>query len=463
MTDELLNALEDCLAAMLAGESLEASLTRHPALADDLRPLLEAAQHLNTDISVPRAAQNASRAQFLARAAELRSPAPRPTGWASFFKPRWLVSTLALMLVVVFGANSVVTVSAQSLPGEALYGVKRVVEQTQLAFTTDSSARAQLQERLAERRIEEAHAVLALGRVTHLEFSGVIDELNGEQWTVAGLTVEVPAEASVVGVPFAGLFVEVSGESQSTGVVRASALHITGRVFRGRVASIGAAQWRIDEQSVLMNAQTQIDPAIELGDEVDVYARTLADGQVLALQIRLVEKQTPPTATATLIASPTPRPSAPAPITATPTLTTVTPNHTPASTSGPTLTLTRTRLPTHTPTFTMTPADTPTDTPIATLTRTPLPTNPPPATPTPESPATPTHAPEPTQTQEPHEVEFDGVVTAINGNSWTIGEHQVTVTGQTEFEGNPSVGSHVDVNAWQFPDGMLIARRIRVR
>jgi len=459
MNDELLNALDDCLSAIIAGESVDASLARYPALAADLRPLLEAAlaaQQLSAEVTVPRLTQNASRAQFLARAAELRSPAPRRSFLAALnLNPRLLVNALGLRVVFALGAYSVAAVAAQSLPGEALYSLKRSVEQTQLALTVDPQARVQLQAQFAARRVEEARTVLAAGRVTNLEFEGVIDELNGERWTVAGLTVIVPAEASVTGVPFPGLFVEVQGQTQTDGAVRATTIRVTGLVFRGIVNLVGAESWQIDEQGVVINSQTQFVGAIGLGDEVDVSARPLSDDRLLALRITRVEGQVPPTATPTL-----------APTTAATLAPSATPAHTASATATRTASLTLMATPTHTPSPTRTRLLTSTPTPsgveLPSSTPSPVPSEPTrllEPTQTPE----PTHPPELTETPEPSETEFDGTVTAINGNLWTIGEHLVTVTDETEYEGNPGVGSFVDVNAWQYPDGTLVARRIRVR
>lgn len=512
MNDELLNALDESLSAILAGESVEACLTRYPGLADDLRPLLEAAlaaQQLSADVTVPRAPQNASRAQFLVRAAELRSPRPRRSPWTAL-TPRLLVNALGLLVAFILGAYSVAAVSAESLPGEILYGVKRVVEQTQLSFTFDAQARAHLQEKLTARRVDEVREVLATGRVTDLEWGGVIEELNGERWLVAGLTVMVPAEASVTGVPVVGLFVEVQGQTQSNGTIRASAVRVTGLAFRGRISTIGAETWQVGEHLFLVNAQTELVGTLALGDEVDVTARQLGEGAILALRVVLVEDQTAPTTTPTTLptasATPTTQITPTATLGATPTRTPSPPSPTPTRTPTRTptvegeaeveftglveaigatawqiggqtvlitaeteirdnpqvgdmvevralraiqgaLTATRIRLNTSGPTGsngTSTPGSGGGPTPI---TGTP----------------NPTQTPEATHTDEPPETEFQGTVTAINGSVWTIAGQPVIVTGDTELQDNPGLGSFVEVRAWQYPDGSLVARRIRVR
>lgn len=515
MNDELLNALDESLSAILAGESVGACLARYPMLADDLRPMLEAAlaaQQLSADVTVPPAAQNASRARFLARAAELRSPTPRRSWWAAL-TPRLLVNALGLLVAFSLGAYSVAAVSAESLPGEVLYGVKRMVEQTQLSFTFNPQDRAQLQEQLTARRVEEVREVLATGRVTDLEFGGVIEELNGERWTVAGLTVMVPAEASLTGVPVVGLFVEVEGQTQSNGLIRASAVRVTGLVFRGLINAIGGETWQVGERLIWINAQTQLVGAMTLGDEVDVTARQLGDGVVVALRVELVASQIAPTTTPTALPTATQLPSI------TP-ITSIAPTATP--TTSPTRTLSPT--PTRTPDSTLTVEDEveveftglveavgatawqiggqtvliTTETEIrdnpqvgdlvevralrdaqgvltatrirledsgpsgSTSTSTPGSGGGPTPTPVIGTPG-PTQTPDVTNTDEPPETEFEGTVTAINGNIWTIGGQQVIVTGDTELQDNPGLGSFVEVRAWQYPDGTLVARRIRVR
>ncbi|MEP7359914.1 MAG: hypothetical protein ABI847_21870, partial [Anaerolineales bacterium] len=64
---ELLSqALDEALAAIASGETVAAALARQPALADELAPLLAAAQAAGAarPAAVPRGAQATSRAQF---------------------------------------------------------------------------------------------------------------------------------------------------------------------------------------------------------------------------------------------------------------------------------------------------------------------------------------------------------------------------------------------------------------
>jgi len=78
--------------------------------------------------------------------------APRPS-WFSFpaiLRPAFAAA--AILVLVLAGATSA---AASSLPGDALYVVKRTSEDVQVALTFDEVARMELLARLADRRLDE--------------------------------------------------------------------------------------------------------------------------------------------------------------------------------------------------------------------------------------------------------------------------------------------------------------------
>jgi len=62
------------------------------------------------------------------------------------------LAAAAVLVLVVAGATSA---AASSLPGDALYGLKRATEDVRLALTIDDVARTQLLSELTDRRLEE--------------------------------------------------------------------------------------------------------------------------------------------------------------------------------------------------------------------------------------------------------------------------------------------------------------------
>lgn len=106
MTDDrLLDAFDDCLTRLKAGETVADCLRAYPDLAADLRPMLDVAQTAMTVSRVPRPAQMRSRAQFLTAAAQ-KKPQPAVAGW---WRGLSTVMALAATAVMVWLGFSVVT------------------------------------------------------------------------------------------------------------------------------------------------------------------------------------------------------------------------------------------------------------------------------------------------------------------------------------------------------------------
>lgn len=191
MSDELFRAFDECLSALEAGATLESALARYPHLAAELRPMLQAAQAARpTEIlRVPKQSEEASRQRFLARARELKQKrAGEMTWWPQLsYSLRWA----AFLLAVVLGGWGVTAASASALPGEALYPLKRTVEQVQMSLAAEAQ-RAPLQAEFNQRRVAEIQTLLEQRREAEVEFTGVIAQTSGEQWVIASLPIRVP-------------------------------------------------------------------------------------------------------------------------------------------------------------------------------------------------------------------------------------------------------------------------------
>jgi uncharacterized protein DUF5666/uncharacterized protein DUF5667 len=459
-------ALDDCLNAIASGATVEAAVSHYPALADELRLMLEAARMAGASsapVAVPRAEQMSSRAKLLARAAELRAPTPRRRLGQWLFTPRAWAAGLAVVLAVVIGTYGLASASAPSLPGDALYGVKRAVEQVQLSLAPDPQTHDQLAEQFAARRVDEARTLIVQKREAEVEFRGRVESISGEQWSVAGLTVIVASGTRVNGSPAPGVLVEVTGTTQPDEMVRASEVSVIAEAetptpaepiasatasptptltepaaptptesaaeeatetaispdegatpeptegvgiefeFTGIVESIVGNEWRISGQAVTATASTELRGNPQVGQTVAVRAVRELSGALVARRIEVKAADTGGPS-----ASNTPQPTS-----------------TPGSGGG----------------------------------SGPSPSNTPQPTRTPE----PSQTPQPSQTPAPQEVEFEATLQSINGNVWTVGGQAVTVTSSTEIKDNPQVGDLVRVRALQYADGSLIAERIEKR
>jgi Domain of unknown function (DUF5667) len=164
---DLSRPLQECLEAIDKKDNLQDMLRRYPADRDELIALLRLSVDLG-GLAAP-SADPAFRLQARNRmlaAAAVRRRAGRWNPLAAL--PRRVVRVAyagALAVALVAGGITVAAASADSLPGDPLYGVKLTVEQTQLATTFDSASRARLQLQFADVRLAEAQRLFAVGRV----------------------------------------------------------------------------------------------------------------------------------------------------------------------------------------------------------------------------------------------------------------------------------------------------------
>lgn len=455
MTKGIETILDECLAGLAEGESLEACLERHPHWRGELEPLLRTALALRQAYAQPAPAQEALarvRTGFLAEAQRRQRALAerRQRGWLrwrpQFGFSRGLATALVtlVLLIGLLGGGSIV--SASSLPGDPLYGVKRASEKMLLLLTFDAQQRAALEQQLESRRVEEVKKVVEQGRQVEVEFAGVVEKVEGELVFVQGIPL----------------------------------------------------RWTLEQP-----------PAV--GAEVQVLAKTQGEGplEVKALSVRepapIAAKS--PTFTATATVPPERRPSntpSAAP----------TDKPTPTNTIPPTETAQPTETASATPEATLTGAPSPTATPTRTPTRPPTATPVPP----PEGvkvrlegridEITDAHwlvngvrvllqrttrfnlTRAPAQVggwavvdalktsdgrllaeeivvmrgaeQPPVAKEFSGIIEAIAAGRWTIGGREVRIISDTVIEGTPAVGALAHVRADQYADGRLVARRIVV-
>ncbi len=176
--------LDEALQMMAAGASRDECLARFPEHAEALTPLLAAAEvaraglHADDPIPAPDLSRGRRRLLLAAR------PPHR-----SLFEFLRFATAMALAVVLVF--IGVAAASANALPGDALYPIKRGLESAQLALTFDPATCATLQAEHAARRRAEAQAVINLRRETQVEFEGVVERVGENEVVVSGLIVRV--------------------------------------------------------------------------------------------------------------------------------------------------------------------------------------------------------------------------------------------------------------------------------
>ncbi len=170
----LSDIVDECLEALRNGESIDDCLSRHPDIADELRPLLTAAMALagvapTRDDTTRRMAhtrfEGAVRHHFSTNRRTTSGRFSIREWWnsrASGWSRVWVVgfATMAFFAILSTGAAYA---STDAMPDSPLYPVKRATEHARLAITFSDESRAIYHLELIERRTLELAAVAESG------------------------------------------------------------------------------------------------------------------------------------------------------------------------------------------------------------------------------------------------------------------------------------------------------------
>lgn len=377
---------------------------------------------------------------------------PRPVGalaWLRGLAAQWraaspgrlrpaLSGLLALLVAAYYLGVGTLAAAEAALPGEPLYGVKRMAEEAQLAVAPPS-ADAVLNAEFAERRLNEIE-FLAKGGVMRPD---LIDDMAASTEAALSATLPQPGKAQIL-VSLAELtrrqqqvLVAIQPESPDPAIEAAfqRALQVSAASHQQAVAAIAEEQIQSGVAVAAVTTASQaptsthiplVEAAASATDVIPPPQRTPVAVAVLptSFPVELSAATSLPPPTWTERPSPTYTPWPTVTRTPWPTLTrtplptrtpsatptdTDTPTRTPTWTPSPTLTRTPSATPTETDTPTLTPTATRTDTPTptATPTKTDTPTATPSSTPTDTPTASRTPAPTPTPSETPDTVATD--------------------------------------------------------
>lgn len=122
---------------------------------------------------------------------------------------------------------------------------------------------------------------------------------TGDVWTIGGQDFVVTADTLISGEPQLGDWVAVDGRLLADDTRVADAIWVANPLtpthrfeFSGVVESSGAAAWVISGVEIAVDAETEIEADIAVGDSVQVEGLILEDGSWLATEIKLEEDAT---------------------------------------------------------------------------------------------------------------------------------------------------------------------------
>lgn len=234
MTDNLYDALEICLQALEKGVDIESCLVQFPALADELRPILETATAARAQAieSIPADAMRRGRARVLQHAAEIRESQRVAASLPFWRKPiqfkrslRTLATSLSMVVFLFSGGTGLVFASSGSLPGDNLYPVKRSWEGVQLVLIADPKTKHEREKEFEHERLEEIHELFSESRQTQVDFQGVVEKQQAAVWQIAGLQIAMDDDAVFIGEIVPGALVRVVGETED-GIIKAEQISL---------------------------------------------------------------------------------------------------------------------------------------------------------------------------------------------------------------------------------------------
>lgn len=222
------DALEACLQHDNPQEQLAACAAQNPQMADELRPLLQLAAQLRSlseDCPPSSVGMLAGRRKLLNEAARLKSAQDGSRSGAisvwsnlrALLRKSATTVVLALLLLGLALGGGTIVAAAKSLPGDALYPIKRMTEDLQLALTLDQQAKARLRDQLDARRRQEAVAVAGSQRVAEISFRGQVEAITDNCWIVSGVPLYLSEETEVGDGVTQGAAVRVYARSLSDG------------------------------------------------------------------------------------------------------------------------------------------------------------------------------------------------------------------------------------------------------
>ena len=213
MSDQFEKQLIECLDALEQGENLETILTRYPENGAELKVYLETAVSLQTlNIQPTIAAQQSSKKQFLQTAVLLRENKKSVPLAVRFQRILLPLAGLAMFLFLLTAV--LLPVSAQAVPGDALYTTKRLIEDLRLSSTSSAAGKLQLINQYDQERIAEINVLLAEGRQENVSFRGSIQAIGEHSWIIAGLTTQLTEDVIIEGAPEIGLTAIVTGQTK---------------------------------------------------------------------------------------------------------------------------------------------------------------------------------------------------------------------------------------------------------
>jgi hypothetical protein len=207
-----------------------------------------------------------------------------------------LAALMALPEIEFFGQVEAMSAGAWTIGGRAVAVTAQteVKAAIQVGDAVKVHARVQADGSLVAREIEPAQGVAGEPGML-VEFTGVVEAMAADAWTVGGKSVAITAQTEIKGAITVGDTVKVHARVGADGALTAREIELADEgapdvpgvevEFRGAVEAMGDEAWAIGGMTFRVTAATEIEAGLQLGDLVKVHARLQSDGSLWAREI----------------------------------------------------------------------------------------------------------------------------------------------------------------------------------
>lgn len=239
MTDRFETILDESISALQAGVPIEEILAETPRYASELRPLLYAAALLaDPDPTLmPEETKTILRTEYMQQVEALETTSPplleRLRAVGRIIKRRLtrralfndlMTVTITMLLTLLMLGLLINHLAQDTIPGDFLYGAKRISENMQLSLAMDEARQTELAEQFNQRRLAEIEQLIEANRAAVVRFWGPLETRGDNLWIVAGHTIFVPDDVIIEGEPQQGDTVQVIGLLKSNNVLVADTI-----------------------------------------------------------------------------------------------------------------------------------------------------------------------------------------------------------------------------------------------
>lgn len=196
MPQRIEEIFNECLDAILAGNTVEECLRQHPDEAEELRPLLEISASMTRTLASldPGPALKTSVMLRLDKAIQERHKREQRRPFFYAWQPK-LATVVAGVCALLFAGVVSINTSARSQPDDILYPLKLTTEQFRLSLTFSEPAKTELRLQLAETRVNELAYLAGKGD------TAAIDSIVRRLESNLGITPEETAKTMASDLP----------------------------------------------------------------------------------------------------------------------------------------------------------------------------------------------------------------------------------------------------------------------